>query len=226
MVKRSVIVVAGGAGNRMDSAVPKQFLLLSGRPMLMHSMVSFDHAFPGIPIVVALPFSHFDMWHSLCEEHAFELPHQLVAGGETRFQSVKNALSCIGSEGLVAIHDGARPLVSETLIRTLFLAASLSGNSIPAIPLNESLRVTEGDASRAVNRSLHRVVQTPQVFHAAVIKKAYEQVYRESFTDDATVAESIGETIHLTDGDPVNMKVTHRYDLAAAEALLAARGSS
>lgn len=198
----------------------------------MYCIEAFYRACPDISVVLALPSDHFTSWQKLCEEHSFMLPHQLVAGGKTRFHSVQNALSVLGADGLVAIHDGARPLVSESLIRAAFLTAAEFGNCIPVIPLNESVRALSADhglalkpgtgreVSRAVNRADYRIVQTPQIFYAAIIKKAYGQNYQEQFTDDAMVAESMGETIHLIDGDPVNLKITHPYHLAVAEALL------
>ena len=204
----------------MLAGVPKQFLLLCGKPMLMHSLEAFYRTFPDIMLVVALPADHLSRWHDLCVQHEFNLPHQLVAGGETRFHSVRNALAYIGDDGVVAIHDGARPLISEQLIRSCFLTAEALGNCIPVIPMNESVRMLTKDASQAVDRTSYCIVQTPQVFHAATIRKAYLQEFRDSFTDDAVVAESMGELIHLTDGDPVNMKVTHPSDLATAETLM------
>jgi 2-C-methyl-D-erythritol 4-phosphate cytidylyltransferase len=222
-LKKFAIIVAGGSGTRMNSGIPKQFLPLAGKPMLMHSIEAFFHACPDVSIVLALPAGHFSSWQQLCEQHDFKLSHQLVAGGETRFHSVQNALSAIDDDGLVAIHDGARPLVPESLIREAFLIAGQLGNCIPVIPLNESVRILSGDTNLAVNREVYRLVQTPQVFHVAIIKKAYEQKFREQFTDDAMVAESIGETINLIDGDPVNLKITHPGDLATAEAMLANR---
>jgi 2-C-methyl-D-erythritol 4-phosphate cytidylyltransferase len=219
-LRKFAIIVAGGSGSRMNVSIPKQFLLLQGKPLLMYSIEAFNQACPGISLLVVLPSGQFSTWKHLCDQHAFVLPHQLVEGGETRFHSVKNALACIGDEGLVAIHDGARPLISESLIRTVFLAAGQLGNCIPVIPLNESLRILSGETNRLVNRYNYRIVQTPQVFQAAIIKKAYSQEYRESFTDDAAVVETLGETIHLADGDPVNLKITHPYDLAAAEILI------
>jgi 2-C-methyl-D-erythritol 4-phosphate cytidylyltransferase len=219
-LNKFAIIVAGGTGTRMNAGIPKQFLLLAGKPLLMHSIGAFSLAFPDISMVLVLPPGQFTSWQKLCDQYSFKQPHQLVVGGETRFHSVKNALSVIDGDGLVAIHDGARPLVSESLIRSAFLTAGQMGNAIPVINLNESVRILSGDTNLAVNREVYRVVQTPQVFHAATIKNAYEQEFRECFTDDATVAESMGEIIHLIDGDPVNIKITHPYDLAAAEVLL------
>ena len=190
--------------------------------MLMYSIEAFFQAFPDISLIVALPANQFTAWQNLCNQYAFSLPHQLISGGETRFHSVQHALSAIEDDGLVAIHDGARPMISVSLIRAAFLTAGEQGNCIPVIPVTESVRILTKDTrcSLTLQREDLRIVQTPQVFQVSVIKKAYQQEYRESFTDDATVAESIGEVINLIDGDPVNMKITHPYDLAAAEILL------
>lgn len=204
----------------MNSITPKQFLLLGGKPLLMHSLSAFPSAYPDISLVLALPADQFSRWQELCDQYDFSIPHQVVAGGETRFHSVQNALPVITGEGLVAIHDGARPLVTRALIRKVFAAAEQSGNCIPVISLNESLRIISGTASHAVDRNTCRIVQTPQVFHTTILKNAYLQPFREQFTDDATVVESIGETIYLVDGDPANLKITNPDDLAAAEILI------
>lgn len=220
-MKKSAVIVAGGIGIRMHAGIPKQFLILAGKPLLMHSMLTFSRTYPGINLVLALPSDQFSSWDSLCKEYNFHLPHLLVSGGNTRFHSVKQALAAIPDEGLVAIHDGVRPLVSEVLIRNAFQTAEDLGNCIPVLPLTESLRMMIGPLNQPVDRTAYRVVQTPQVFHAAVIKKAYDQPFQKHFTDDAMVAENMGETIHLIPGDPVNLKITHPYDLAVAEYLFA-----
>ncbi|MDP1620894.1 MAG: 2-C-methyl-D-erythritol 4-phosphate cytidylyltransferase [Bacteroidales bacterium] len=219
-MKKSAIIVAGGLGTRINAGIPKQFLLLKGKPMLIYSIEAFKSAFPDLFIVLALPSIHIPAWRKLCDQYGLKIPHQVVAGGDTRFHSVQNALAVIDETGLVAIHDGARPLISETLIRSVFLMAEQYGNCIPVIPLNESVRILSGETSQAANRAAYRVVQTPQVFQSAMIKRAYDQNFQEHFSDDAVVAESMGETIHLIGGDPANLKITHPGDLAAAEALL------
>lgn len=205
----------------MNAGIPKQFLLLAGKPLLMRCMEAFSNAYPGIAMVLALPHDQFPVWNDLCKKFSFDVPHQVSAGGATRFHSVQQALANLPAEGLIAIHDGVRPLVSETLIRSAFQTAEGLGNCIPVLPLTESLRKVEGDHSEPVDRAVFRMVQTPQVFLASTIKKAYKQPYQDRFTDDATVVESIGETIHLIHGDPVNLKITHPYDLAVAEYLFA-----
>jgi 2-C-methyl-D-erythritol 4-phosphate cytidylyltransferase len=211
--------VAGGTGTRMNAGIPKQFLILAGKPMLMHCMQAFDHAYPGIELVLALPAGQFSAWENLCKQYTFNLAHLIAPGGETRFHTVQQALSFLPGEGLVAIHDGARPLVSEFLIRTAFQTAEGLGNCVPVLPLTESLRMVNGETSLPVDRSAFRMVQTPQVFYTNALQQAYKQPFSQRFTDDAMVAESMGETIHLIHGDPVNLKITHPYDLHLAEFL-------
>ena len=203
----------------MNSPVPKQFMLLGGKPLLMHSMMAFAEAFPDMVMVLALPEGRFDEWKDLCSEHAFTLPHTLSPGGATRFHSVRNALERIPGEGLVAVHDGARPLITAGLVRKVFAAAEQLGNCVPAIPFTESVRQVSGEKTVPADRTCLRVIQTPQVFHLPALKKAYEQEYDECFTDDATVIERTGATIHLAVGDPSNIKITRPSDLAVAEAL-------
>ena len=159
-------------------------------------------------------------WHQLLREFGCTIHHAVIHGGKTRFHSVQNALATLEGEGLVAIHDGARPLVSESLIRRAFVAAENLGNAVPAIPLNESVRMVEEDSNIPADRSAFRIIQTPQVFRLSQVKKAYEQRYRKAFTDDATVLEATGEKINLIEGDPANIKVTRPEDLVIAQALI------
>ena len=212
--------MAGGVGTRMDSSTPKQFLLLAGKPILMHCISAFHEAFQDIQIVVALPEGHLLTWEELCQHYKFTLLHEVVPGGEKRFHSVKNSLTNIPEDGLVAIHDGARPLVSIELIRRSFTEASNYGNAIPSTPVNESLRFVNGADNEPVSREHYRIIQTPQVFSSRLIKKAYETEYDESFTDDATVLELLGEKIHLIEGERSNIKITQPSDLLLAEALM------
>ena len=187
--------------------------------MVMHSMLAFLDAFPEISLILALPRDQFNFWQYLCTEHAFHLPHQLAAGGNSRFHSVQNALSVMPGEGLVAVHDGARPLISGALIQKAFQTAEIMGNCIPVIPVNESIRNIGGESSIPVDRNTLRMVQTPQVFYSVTLRKAYKQEFQERFTDDAMVMENMGETIHLIDGDLSNIKITHQNDIALAEIL-------
>lgn len=186
----------------------------------MHSIEAFFAAMPDIRIVVVLPENEFGRWKALCLEHRFEIPHLLAAGGETRFHSVRNGLELTEDADIVAIHDAARPLVPVQLIRTAFRVASEKGSCIPVVPVTESVRRVEGGNTWPVDRASLRLVQTPQVFRSELIQRAYRQPYSENFTDDATVAESAGAMMALTDGDPVNFKITGPGDLALAEGFL------
>jgi 2-C-methyl-D-erythritol 4-phosphate cytidylyltransferase len=204
----------------MNAEIPKQFLLLAGLPVLMHSIRIFHIFDPEMTLFVTLPEPHIPYWEQLCKTHTFIIPHHLVNGGETRFHSVKNALERIGGEGLVAIHDGVRPLVSAATLKRAFEEASKSGNAVPVIRMQESIRETGPSGNREVSRENLRVVQTPQVFRKELIKKAYALASHDTFTDDATVLETLGETIHLVEGNPENIKITRPADLRCAEAIL------
>lgn len=213
-------MVAGGTGTRMNSEIPKQFLLLAGQPLLMHTIRVFYHFDPDMKLFVVLPENQFHSWEQLCLSYSFSFPHHLVKGGETRFCSVKNALDLINGEGLVAIHDGVRPLVSiETLKRT-FEKAKQSGNAIPVIRMQDSIREICSDGSKEIVRENIRIVQTPQVFQSNMIKKAYDLAIHQNFTDDATVFETLGETICLVEGNYENIKITWPSDLSVAESFL------
>jgi len=218
-----VIIVAGGKGERMGENTPKQFLKLSGKPILMHTLEKFKTTFPAIKIILALPENQFDFWEELCYKYKFtNIPHQIVAGGKTRFHSVKNALELVTENGVVAIHDGVRPLVNENTIVNAFKIAEDKGNAVPVIDVVDSLRhVSKQEASnKAVARSCYKIVQTPQCFNSVIIKKAYQQEYNDRFTDDASVVEQLGETIQLVEGNRENIKITSPTDLLVAEALL------
>jgi len=219
-MKNYALIVAGGSGSRMNSEIPKQFILLNNLPILMHSInrfTAFDH---DIEIVVVLPKSQFPYWKQLCKTHNFTTPHLLIEGGETRFQSVKKGLAAIDDDGLVAIHDGVRPLVNRATINRCFETASKTGNAIPVMPVVESLRLVTPTDNKAVDRSQFVTIQTPQVFSISEIKAAYGQSFQPTFTDDATVLESTGKKIHLVEGNSENIKVTHPLDLKIAEVLI------
>jgi 2-C-methyl-D-erythritol 4-phosphate cytidylyltransferase len=204
----------------MNTEIPKQFLLLAGQPVLMHTIRIFHLFDPEMPLFVTLPESHIPYWEQLCRKHSFTILHHIVKGGITRFDSVKNALEQINGEGLVAIHDGVRPLVSiETLKRT-FEEAGKNGNSIPVIRIQESIRETGPYGNKEIARENLRIVQTPQVFRKELIKKAYNSAPHQNYSDDATVLETLGETIHLVEGNPENIKITCPSDLRCAEAIL------
>ncbi len=215
----SVIIVAGGSGKRMESDVPKQFLLLDNKPILFYSLETFHTFNPEIQIILVLPESNIDFWESLCKEFNFEIKHEIVKGGRTRFDSVKNGLGKIHG-GLIAIHDGARPLISKENISALFMDAEQYGNAVPSIPINDSVRIFLEDENEIMDRSTLCIIQTPQIFNAKDLKKAYLQNYDEHFTDDASVVETFGIKIHLSKGNPKNIKITQAIDLKIAEALL------
>ncbi|MEN7547456.1 2-C-methyl-D-erythritol 4-phosphate cytidylyltransferase [Rapidithrix thailandica] len=212
------IIVAGGSGNRMQSEVPKQFLPLADYPIVMHTLSKFKQALPQIELILVLPEGQFSYWQQLVKQHHFTLPHQLVAGGASRFQSVSQGLGLIKEPGVVAIHDGVRPLVSKKVIRHSFEQAQLHGNAITSVPLKDSIRqISAHGTSQAVDRSLFRLIQTPQTFTTELILSAYQTAERDFFTDDASVAEYAGATIHLMEGEYTNIKITTPEDLIFAE---------
>jgi 2-C-methyl-D-erythritol 4-phosphate cytidylyltransferase len=216
------LIVAGGSGQRMQSQVPKQFLELAGKPILMHTIEKFYRFNPQIQITVVLPEVHIQNWQELIEKHRFNIQHSLVSGGDVRFVSVLNGLNSIQGTGLVAIHDGVRPLVSFDVIKRCFNKALECGNAIPAIPVYESVRKIENDSSIMVDRSLYKLIQTPQVFDLNLIRKAYQQPYKSEFTDDASVLENMNEKIQMVEGNRENIKITDPLDLIIAEAFIKA----
>ena len=217
------LVVAGGKGTRISSNTPKQFLELNGLPVLMHTIRAFDQYSKDITIILVLPEDDLQLWQSLCLKHKFTRPLVLQNGGPTRFQSVKKGLEKIEGDGLVAIHDGVRPLVNQEIIATSFRLAAVHQSAIAAVPLKESIRLMDGDNSKAVDRSKYRLIQTPQTFRISLIKKAYEMQEDLNLTDDASVAENSGHVISLFKGNYENIKITTTEDLIIAEALLRAR---
>lgn len=213
------LIVAGGKGTRIKSKVPKQFLELQGTPILMHTINAFYRYSDKIKVIVVLPEDDFSTWEALCEKHNFNKPVILQAGGDSRFQSVRNGLKKIEGDGLVAIHDGVRPLVGEDIIGASFRLASVHQSAVAAVRLKESIRITDQDNTKAVDRSRFRLIQTPQTFQIQLIKHAYNAKEDVSFTDDASVAEHAGYTISLFEGSYENIKVTTAEDLIIAEAL-------
>ena len=221
------IIVAGGSGTRFGAQLPKQFLELAGRPILMRTIEAFGESCEtgdtSLDVIVTLPADQMDLWQQLCEKYAFSLPHRVVAGGETRWHSVKNALAAVGDitdVDVIAVHDGVRPLATAGLIGRVLDAARRDGAAIPVVPLNDSVRQVAGDTSHALDRSSLRAVQTPQAFDARLLLDAYHQPFDPTFTDDASVVERAGHRVTLVDGDPVNLKITRPMDLALAEYLL------
>ena len=214
------LIVAGGKGTRIKSNVPKQFLELNGLPVLMHTIAAFYRYSEKINIIVVIPEDDFPVWQQLCSKHCFHKPVVLQKGGDTRFQSVKYGLSRISGDGLVAIHDGVRPLVNEDIIGASFRLAAVHKSAVASVRLKESIRITDQDTTRSVDRSRLRLIQTPQTFQVELIRKAYESKEDPSLTDDASVAERAGHLISLFEGSYENIKITTQEDLIVAEALL------
>lgn len=222
-LKEYAIIVAGGKGTRIKSALPKQYLEISGLPVLMHTINAFFRYSNEIILILVLPDNDVTLWKTLCGKYGFNKPHIIAKGGDTRFESVKNGLSQIAGNGLVAIHDGVRPLVSEDLIGASFRLASIHQSAVAAVRLKESIRITDQDNTKAVDRSKFRLIQTPQTFQVALIKEAYDSKDDPALTDDASVAERAGHTISLFEGSYENIKITTAEDLIIAEALLKSR---
>jgi 2-C-methyl-D-erythritol 4-phosphate cytidylyltransferase len=219
-LKEYALIVAGGKGTRINSKLPKQFIGVNGNPILLITVEAFFKYSESISVVLVLPENDFGIWQSICKEFNFTKLIVLQQGGETRFQSVKNGLSKIDGEGLVAIHDGVRPMVSPDLIGASFRLAAVHGSAVAAVRLKESIRVIDQDNTKAVDRSHYRLIQTPQTFNLQLIKKAYEIKEDPSLTDDASVAERSGHKISLFEGSYQNIKITTPEDLVIAEGLM------
>jgi 2-C-methyl-D-erythritol 4-phosphate cytidylyltransferase len=219
-MNKIAIIVAGGKGERMNADIPKQFLEIKGKPILIHTLEAFMNFDASLQLILVLPAAQFEFWKTLCKKHALNIPHQIVAGGQTRFQSVKNGLDAVKVPAIVAIHDGVRPLVSKETISRCFDAAAKFGAAIPTMDSIESIRFVDANGSKSVDRTAYKMVQTPQVFDAELLKKAYEQEFSVLFTDDASVVEAMGATVHLVDGNRENIKITTEFDLIVAERLL------
>lgn len=219
--KKYAIIVAGGSGTRANTPVPKQFMKLDGKPVIMHTITKFAESGIGIEIILVLNKIQIPFWQELCKEYNFTIEVKIAEGGENRYESVKNGLKFVEEDSIVAIHDAVRPLVSAKTILTTFKAAEMYGNAVPAIPLSDSIRQIDSSKSIALDRTRYCVIQTPQCFQSSILKKAYSSAeYKIHFTDDASVVESLGERIHLVDGNPDNIKITTPRDFVLAEALL------
>jgi 2-C-methyl-D-erythritol 4-phosphate cytidylyltransferase len=219
-MKKYAIIVAGGTGNRMKGEVPKQFMLLNGKPVILYSIEAFYAFDPLGQIILVIHPDYLALWKTLTLEHKISIPFRVVEGGGTRFDSVKNGLKLIEEDGLVAVHDAARPVINSRFIGDLFAEASTSGSAIPVVPLNDTIRVIDGDASHQLDRTFLRSVQTPQVFRVSELQRAYTQPYQTGFTDDGSVMEASGFRIHLAAGNQGNIKITHLQDISVAEVLI------
>jgi len=224
VLKEFALIVAGGYGKRMGSELPKQFIQLGNKPLLMHTLEAFLEYSNDLIIIVVLPFDQIDYWKKLCKDHEFTHAHLIQEGGDTRFQSVKKGLGMIDDEGLVAIHDGVRPFVNREVISSSFRVAERKGSGICAIHLKDSLRKIEGENSFPVNRDEYMAMQTPQTFRVSLIKKAYQTIAEnDSLTDDASVLEAAGMNISLVEGNPMNFKITTPDDLRMAASIIASK---
>jgi len=204
----------------MLSEIPKQFMLLRGRPVLMHTIEAFEKSDYNPEIIVVLNVDFHQYWENLCVLHNFSIPHLLVKGGTHRFDSVKNGIKTVKSKAIIAIHDAVRPLLSSQLIDRSFQEASLSGNAVAAIKSRDSVRQQIGKNSIPLNREEIYLIQTPQTFSSDILKKAYKQEFRNEFTDDASVAERSGIKINLIEGEHRNFKITYPEDIRLAEIYL------
>jgi len=221
-MKQYAIIAAGGAGVRMGGDVPKQFLLLHGRQVLWHTVKAFADALPGITIVVVAPEQHLATAKEICS--AFD-NIVFTAGGDSRFQSVKNGLAVVQEPAIVFVHDAVRCLVSKDLIVRCYEQALEKGSAIPSVAATDSVRLIDGTKSKVINRDLVRIIQTPQTFRSNIILPAFATDYKDAFTDEATVVELAGTEVHLVEGEHTNIKITRPADLVIAETILAERST-
>ena len=222
-MERYAIIVAGGKGLRMGGEIPKQFLPIGGKPVLMRTIEVFRQAYPDIHIILVLPVSQQDYWQQLCQEYNFAVPVRIADGGETRFHSVSNGLKRIpdDTDGLVGVHDGVRPFVTVETIRRCYDEALEKGAVVPVISVVETVRQLRKDGtSVTVPRDEYKLVQTPQTFRISLLKEAYRQPYTSFFTDDASVVEAMGKPVYLVEGNRENIKITTPADIRFVNGLL------
>ena len=218
-MKKHIIIVAGGKGLRMGGDIPKQFLPVCGKPVLMRTLEAFHAYDASMRLILVLPVSQQAYWKQLCEEYQFDLVHEIADGGETRFHSVKNGLALVEEEGLVGVHDGVRPFVSQEVITRCYEEAASLKAVIPVIGVVETVRHLTEEGSETVPRDQYKLVQTPQVFDVTLLRRAYQQEYTDLFTDDASVVEALDEKVYLVEGNRENIKLTTPFDLKLAELL-------
>lgn len=224
IMKKYLIVVAGGKGSRMGGEMPKQFQLLAGKPIIMVTLERLHAMDPSMQLILVLPAAHFELWKELSREYEFAVPLILAQGGTTRFHSVQNGLAQVDDmdDALVGVHDGVRPFVAANVLENCFCEAWVHGAAIPMIDLQDSLRHIVGGngVTEVVPRDRYRLVQTPQVFRLSLLRRAYEQRFVESFTDDASVVEALGEQVVGVEGNRENIKLTTPFDLVIAKTLM------
>jgi 2-C-methyl-D-erythritol 4-phosphate cytidylyltransferase len=219
-MKKYAVIVAGGSGLRMGSSTPKQFLLLQGVPVLQHTLTAFLQAYTDLQIILVLPAAHIMFGEEMITSMKGGERAQIVEGGDTRFQSVKNGLAYVERSSVVFVHDGVRCLISAALIRRCYEQAVEKGSAIPAVAATDSVRIEEGNQHTVIDRNKIRIIQTPQTFLSDILVDAFQQQYQPSFTDEATVVEAAGQQVHLIEGDYNNIKITRPVDLYIAEKLL------
>lgn len=220
--ERIAVIVAGGSGQRMNAEMPKQFMLLNGKPVIFYSIEKFHECKSGI--IVVLPEYQKENWNKLIREHNMQIPHQVTVGGATRSLSVYNGLKMVkNGDALVAVHDAARPMISVSLIEKLFDEASKKGNAIPVIPVKDSIRRITADENKSVDRDQFFIVQTPQIFHATALIKAFENNSFTSFTDEASLMEQTGLKIATVTGERENIKITFPEDIIFVQSALSSK---
>ena len=224
-MKKTAIIVAGGTGQRMGTALPKQFLAIEGKSILLHTVDQFVSAFSDINFVIVLPADYIHEGENIIASSGLSQSFLFVAGGDTRFQSVKNGLAQADPASIVFVHDAVRCLLTPDLIQRCYQQAVEKGSAIPAVSSTDTVRIIEGTKHHVVDRANVMMIQTPQTFNAAILKKAFEQVYQPSFTDEANVLEASGKEVYLIEGEYENIKITRPLDLAIAEYILAKRAS-
>jgi 2-C-methyl-D-erythritol 4-phosphate cytidylyltransferase len=225
-MKKTAIIVAGGTGQRMGASIPKQFLAIEGKSILLHTVNQFVAAFADINFVIVLPADYIQEGQNLIESSGLTQIVQFTAGGETRFQSVKNGLAHVTPDAIVFVHDAVRCMLTPALIQSCYHQAVEKGSAIPAVSSTDTIRILEGAKHHVVDRENVMMIQTPQTFNAALLIKAFEQAYQPSFTDEANVLEASGTEVYLIDGEYENIKITRPLDLAIAEFILAKRKSN
>lgn len=214
-MNRYAVIVAAGSGMRMGAPIPKQFLEVGGRPILMHTLNRFMAFDASIRLVVVLHPDYIEFWRSLCEKHDYSVPHSIVSGGSERFFSVQKAIQSLvdTEDAIVGIHDAVRPMVSVATLERCYATAQETGSAVPCISVNDSMRIVDADGNRSIIRSSLRIIQTPQCFSLNLLRRAFTQEYNTAFTDDASVVEALGESIELVEGNRENIKVTTPEDM-------------
>jgi 2-C-methyl-D-erythritol 4-phosphate cytidylyltransferase len=225
-MKKFAVIVAGGAGSRMDSDTPKQFMKLNGKPVVWYSINAFLDAYDDLEVILVLPADHIKTGMEIILTTVDPQRVRIAEGGLTRFHSVKNGLALVEDNSIVFVHDAVRCLISEELISRCYEHALANGNAIPAVHATDTIRIDNGHTALPVDRNKVYIIQTPQTFQSEILKEAFGKNYLESFTDEATVAEFAGYNIHLVEGERTNIKITWPVDLAVAEAILKGRGEN